>query len=213
MDDDRFDRLARLFGGARSRRSALRAMAGLAGALGLAVEEGEAGRRRKRVCPRARRCGTRCCPNGKFCCDDKRGVCCAKGDGCCNPGPGTGTCCADPNRCAKPIGDDDGATVCCPTQRQWFTSTLRVRCCPKGTRSLGMYLHPDHGPCCPAANFCGTADSGGGDCCDEGYTCCGGRMCCPTTNCFACSGDTCVYLCDPETQICNTRDNVCVSST
>jgi len=200
MDGDRFDRIARAVGDMPSRRDALRAL--VAGAFAAAVGEAPAEAEAAKRCRGARRCGRRCCPKGKFCCDPERGACCAKGDGCCNPSPGTGTCCARPNRCAKPLFDDDADTVCCPEKRQWFTTTGRVRCCPAGTRSLGTGITSDDGPCCPEKKFCGDtccadgqicADPATGRCCPEGSAC--ATTCCPTRFCYACVGGTCQPTC------------------
>jgi len=159
-------------------------------------------------------CGHTACAAGQHCCDDQRGLCCSGGAECCNPGAGTGSCCAEPNRCGQPWGNDAAPSECCPPERQWFTSTGLVRCCPAGTRSLGTGISSDDGPCCPEQKYCSQAPTGGtccgdlapvcvdrstGQCCTEAATCgtdcCGfGEVCCNGTCCTfgkICDGGTC----------------------
>ena len=216
MDGERFDALVRGFGGRVPRRGALRllAVAGPVGLLGLA--DGEARRRKKRKKRKEppEPCGAATCASGRFCCDDEREVCCANGSECCNPGPGTGSCCPSPNRCGRPYGNDAAPNECCPPERQWFTTTGLVRCCPAGTRSLGTGITSDDGPCCPEEKYCSTSPTGGKccgdsapicvdrsagrccteadkcgtDCCGFGRTCCNGK-CCPFGQ--ICDGGAC----------------------
>ena len=258
MDQDRFDDLARSLTTATPRRSAVRGLAGalLAGLFGWhgdqdaeahnerekckkindkdkrqrCVEQAE--EHKKKHKKKSERCGPATCSSGTFCCDDARGVCCASGSECCNLGPGTGSCCASPNRCGRPYGNDAAPNECCPPERQWFTATGLVRCCPAGTRSLGTGITADDGPCCPEEKFCGdtccpnlapicidpatrrccTAEGRcGSNCCStqSGETCCGGTTCCSTGRCFDCNNGSCVYRC-AENEFCN-RNGVCDS--
>jgi hypothetical protein len=207
VDDKRFDEFAKLLAVPASRRATVRSVTGgaLAAMLGLLGRAGTdakkkkgTGKSKKKSCSGFRKCGNKCCDKGKFCCDDARKLCCPKNAECCNIGSGTGSCCSPPNRCGKPWGNDAAPSVCCPPERQWFTATGIVRCCPSGTRSLGRGISSDDGPCCPEEKYCSTAQTGGkccpdvapiclnrstGQCCDEankcGTDCCGfGSVCC-----------------------------------
>jgi hypothetical protein len=210
MDDSRFDELTKGLGAA-SRRS-LVAAAGAAALAALFGREGvdEAVARRKKRKGKGKNkkkdrgvpepCGGETvCTAGSFCCDDQQELCCAPGSECCNPGAGTGSCCPSPNRCGRPWGNDNAPFECCPPERQWFTYTGIVRCCPEGTRSLGTGITSDDGPCCPEEKYCGQfeccgdlapicvnqstgrccteADKCGTDCCGFNQPCCNGRCC------------------------------------
>jgi hypothetical protein len=218
MDPSRFDQLARGLGTTPSRRGLVGALLGVVPAL-LGLGETQAAT----SCPANRRCGAgKCCPKGGVCCNPNRKRCCGRTAECCNPGP-RGTCCARPNRCAKPWGNDAAPWTCCPKKRQWTTGTGRLRCCPAGTRSLGTGISSDDGPCCPEAKYCSQAPTGGkccpdaapvcvnkatGQCCTEadrcGTECCGfGRPCCNGKCCpfgQTCDGGTC--KCQPGVRQC-----------
>jgi hypothetical protein len=229
MDADRFDALSRSLIEAPSRRSALRLLAGsaLGGALGwLGHEAAEAGKKKRKKRkkgedkgggggskkkkkkknrnqeqpPPPEPCGPASCSSGTFCCDDARGICCADGSECCNIGPGTGSCCSPPNRCGKPWGNDAAPWECCPPERQWFTNTGLVRCCPTGTRSLGTGITSDDGPCCPEEKYCSQSLTGGACCPDLAPICTDRateRCCTEEGRC----GDTCCA--PPFSECCN----------
>ena len=149
---------------------------------------------------RSEPCGEAICSGGSFCCDDERAICCASGSSCCNVGPGTGSCCPSPSRCAKPVGNDDAPFECCPPERQ-FTGFGVIRCCPGGTRSLGTEISSDDGPCCPEEKYCSDQLTGGKccpdvapiclnrateQCCDEEHRC--GDNCCSGSFSECCNG-------------------------
>src|SRR5687767_3257547 len=169
MDDARFDELTK--GLSASSRRSLIAAAGTAALAALfghdAADEALARKRKKKKKKKPPEpCGAATCAAGQFCCDDEREVCCANGSDCCNPGPGTGSCCPSPNRCGRPIGNDAAPSECCPPERQWFTNTGLVRCCPTGERSLGTGISSDDGPCCPEEKYCSQSPTGG-KCCGD----------------------------------------------
>jgi hypothetical protein len=233
MDDKRFDALAKFVGEPTTRRSTVHSLIGGAfgvvlGLLGLAESEAKKNKgkdkgKKKKRCSGGRKCGKNCCGKSQFCCDDARKVCCPDGAECCNPGSGTGSCCPAPNRCGKPWGNDAAPNECCPPERQWFTTTGLVRCCPTGTRSLGMGISSDDGPCCPEEKYCSQSLTGGrccgdlapicvdrsrGQCCAEadmcGTDCCGfGEECC--------NGKCCPFgqICDNGTCKCPSGQNQC----
>jgi hypothetical protein len=219
MDADRFEALLRSFTNSPSRRGALRVLVGsaLAGSLGwLGGEQTRAAKKKKgggggskqkggkgkgkgKKKRRGEECGSATCGQGSFCCDDARGICCSQGSACCNAAPGTGSCCAPPNQCAKPIGQDSAPLECCPPERQ-FTGFGVIRCCPGGTRSLGTEISSDDGPCCPEEKYCSNALTGGKCCADLAPICVDRttERCCTEEN--TCS-DTCCA--PPFSQCCN----------
>ena len=218
MDGPNFDDLSRRVGTSLSRRRALWSLGGVLG--GLAAEFPDApdaaGKKRKKKKKKGERCGSVRCRANQLCCDPANGVCCSKrGATCCNVGPGTGTCCAGPNRCGRPVANDAAPYACCPPERQWFTSAGLVRCCPTGTRSLGTGITSDDGPCCPEKKYCSTQPTGGkccadgmicsnpatGQCCPEGSAC--GTFCCPTGTTCCGTGDIRV-CCGSSAPVCAT---------
>lgn len=147
MDGERFDRLARLFGGpAESRRGVLQALT--AGGLGLWLAErglldAEAKKRKKRKRKKKKRCkktwnscsgnkkccNKRCCLNfgfpGKFC-GPKGSICCPEGGACTQAFP----ICCDPEivlSCAEA-----GRPVCCPANVDFpegYSCLAGYECC------------------------------------------------------------------------------------
>lgn len=210
MDGPNFDDLSRRVGTSLSRRRALWSLGGVLGGLAAALPDapdvaGKKKRKKKKKKKKGERCGSVRCRANQLCCDPANGVCCSKrGASCCNPGPGTGACCAGPNRCGRPWGNDAAPFACCPPERQWFTSAGLVRCCPPGTKSMGTGITTNGGPCCPEANACGKtccntgqvcADPATGRCCSEAAVC--GKTCCLTEFCMACVNGTCQDTCPP----------------
>ena len=228
MDDGRFDALTRALSDAESRRGVLGQLIAVAGILGFASapaavqakkrknknknkkhgKKKSKGKNKPRQPDDSRsgeQCGAALCTSGQFCCDDQRAICCAAGDSCCNIGPGTGSCCLAPNRCGRPWGNDNAPFACCPPERQWFTATGLVRCCPTGTRSLGTGITSDDGPCCPEEKYCSNALTGGTCCGDLAPVCldrASGRCCTADDACGAAccaSVNTCA---DPSRSLC-----------
>jgi hypothetical protein len=210
MDDGRFDAFTRALSDAESRRGVLGRLLVVAGILGSAAlpdaaearkrkgkgrkkGKGKKKPRQREKSPPGEQCGSALCTDGRFCCDDQRAICCSPGDSCCNLGPGTGICCPSPNRCGRPWGNDNAPSECCPPERQWFTHTGVVRCCPPGTRSLGTGITSDDGPCCPEEKYCSQELTGGKCCGDLAPVCMNratGRCCTPEGVCgnICCSG-------------------------
>lgn len=226
MEGPDFDDLSRRVGTSLSRRRTLWTLGGVLGGLLPALPDASVDARKKKGKKKKKgeRCGPVRCSTKQFCCDDASGTCCSKkGASCCNVGPGTGTCCAGPNQCGRPIGNDAAPQECCPPERQWFTTTGLVRCCPPGKRSLGTGISSDDGPCCPEEKYCSTSPTGGrccsddapicmdrssGRCCSEadkcGTDCCGyGETCCNGKCCSfnqTCDGGVC--KCAPGVRQC-----------
>ena len=229
MDALDFDDLTKRVGTSRSRRYALWAIGGVLGGLLPAIpgESVDAGKKKKRKKKKGEKCGPVRCSLKQFCCDDLRGVCCTKqAAACCNAAPGTGICCAKPNDCGKPWGNDSAPDECCPPERQWFTRTGIIRCCPTGTRSLGTGITSDDGPCCPEEKYCSTATTGGkccgdlapicldkttGECCSEANRC--GSDCCGYGS-VCCNGRCCPYgqICDGGVCKCPVGEEQCGTS-
>jgi hypothetical protein len=202
VDAHHFDALARRFTRTRSRRGALRLLAGTAVTTALgrqAVTETSA----KRLCPD---CETGCCTGkggtcepgtvveacgagGKKCkaCDAFAEVC--QGGGCCVPGRGT---CSRGQRCCENVPCTKG-TCCSPTGGSCetadnccdpFAETCEGgRCCVPGrgtckkAKDCCEDVECTDGSCCsPAGGSCQTADN----CCDPfAHTCEDGKCCVP----------------------------------
>jgi hypothetical protein len=180
VDDTRFDDLTRSLAGAKSRRSLLQALLGAGVASGLAATDGSATpkaaaarqKHKKKRCSAGRKCEDFCCAKGTFCCDPASKTCCAKGDACCNALSGSASCCAAPNQCADPYGDDQAPSECCPPDRTWTNDVGVNRCCPPGTHALpDGQISTNGGPCCPVDSYCA------GHCCAEGASCIDGQCC------------------------------------
>lgn len=232
MDGPNFDDLSRRVGASLSRRRAFWTLGGGLGSLlpllpGALTEAGKKKKKRKKK--KGEKCGPVRCSLKQFCCDDLRGVCCTKKRAaCCNAAPGTGSCCSKPNDCGKPWGNTSAPDECCPPQRQWFTRTGEMLCCPEGTRSLGTGITSDDGPCCPEEKYCSTEPTGGKCCGDLAPVCLDkstGRCCtedaaCGDTCCSGMFGDCCGGQCrlsemGPWTEcgnLCCPRDQTCCSN-
>jgi hypothetical protein len=240
MDGKRFDTLARVLAARpASRRGMLRLLSGSALAPALAhlgldaasaqgcLAEGAPctsgdecclGRCKKRKgkrtgkcsCPDSRECEDFCCPSGRFCCNPQDQIFCPDDAECCNVGDGTGSCCARPKKCAKPLDDETAPFECCSKERQWFTATGLVRCCREGTRSLGSAISSDDGPCCPEEKYC-SDDPTGGKCCPDIAPVCVNKskeQCCTEdqacgTKCCGFNQPCCQGKCCPFGQICD----------
>lgn len=119
MDDERFDRFARIFGGGASRRAAL---GGLVAAGATALGFGPTAAAKKK-CPRAKRCGKGCCgPNRCF----VKAINSTTGQitayGCCAPdklckaktgNPDQDECCYSDERCVGEASPGSGGSICC----------------------------------------------------------------------------------------------------
>lgn len=130
-------------------------------------------------CPEARQCGSTCCPEGQFCCEESRGLCCNESGGCCSEGADA-FCCEGPSECARETLPGEGggvrpeaAVVCCPPDR--YVETYGS-CCPAGEQAVQIFTAA--GLCCathqvtPSGSCCGAFGpdafpcGGGSDCCN-----------------------------------------------
>ncbi|MEA2586753.1 MAG: hypothetical protein QOF33_4838 [Thermomicrobiales bacterium] len=193
MDGQRFDRWARAFAAASSRRGLIKGLAGTlaAGFFAAGGEDVEAAR----TCQRCRRGVCTFMPAGTRC-----GVCgTCDGNGGCNVDSGfdCGPCkeCSQAShRCEnKPADAPCGDCATCQRGRCRKTCRARERCCPPNTCAAAGVCCPDEercgeecceraterctaDGCCPTARVCGTGS--GAHCCGEHEDCLNGS-CCP----------------------------------
>lgn len=205
MDDRRFDNLARVFGGTRSRRQVLRALAGTVAAALLpssshaaaCSKEGEAcGCCRGNLtcasgvcCHRERVCGAACCPAGYKC---SNGQCVRNGNG------SAGGCPSGQAKCGQTCVDISSDVANCGACG---------RVCPASTD-----------PCKVAvcqAGVCGFSAGNEGASCNDGNKCmqgdtCRGGVCTGGTQVVCTALDQChdVGTCDPATGQCTNPDKL-----
>jgi len=164
MEQTRFDRIAVDVAGAATRRSVLRRLAGLLGALaalfgGDAVGEVAVARRRgngRRRCPRSRRCGRRCCGARQPCVLD------------CSPQEIADGFCGQSGR--------PPARLCCPAAWVYVV-------CPTPDGIPPDKRCPDPtapAVCCHPSKICG-------------YRCCEGGLTCKDASTSECSDDPAGY--------------------
>ena len=198
MDDRQFDELTRSVMSTRSRRDALRLLAGAAlGLLGLKTEPVDA----RRACPRGKeRCQGRCVPvcrdvkqrNRQTCeceCPERMKDCgrrCVGQDRCC-PGErrcASGgcvprdACCHDEQRCFDGSCRPKEGGECCPNERPCDGQCISAEnCCPSTERQCPSGACIPRGTCCTSEREC--AD---GSCVAAG-ACCPGEKQCPNGSC------------------------------
>jgi hypothetical protein len=203
MDDRRFDVLARRLSQGASRRSLVKGLLGLGGAVVAGSQLEVDAARRPAPTPKPVTCpgsqtwnGSACvCPAGTTTC----------GPACCPAGQAA---CCD-NACC--FGTCFGEELCCPSTQEFCP--VSGECCPAGWRCC-----PDSG-CIPPDGCCTAADCPAADCvtasCTAQHTCAqiqdcrsGGGACCAASTCYRsdCQEDG---TCTAEVFDCRTGDGCC----
>ncbi len=236
MDDRRFDSLVKALAEGKSRRSVLKGLLGLGGAVatgGTLVGRPAEAARRPTPTPTPIKCpgnqtpvgGVCTCPAGTAQCNPNGGpACCPTGIA---PGaPGYSECCD--NACCQ--GTCYGEELCCATNSRagglpptnWICDTTTgPECCAASdqcclvdgccaTVCTGGASGLDS--CCPVEDFCPGGTESPDLCCTGGATCCGSG-----TNANACvdlsvPGNCCIEDdCGDPCQVCHPMEHVCVA--
>ena len=205
MDDRRFDALAKSLARGTNRRTLLKGLLGLGGAVaagGSLLENDAQAARRPIPTPRPPTCPGQQVPCGSGCC-------CPLGQERCGP-----DCCTEDNVPAPETGHSE----CCDNACCFGTCYGEEFCCPTNNRSGGEFPVP------PTHKICNTAN--GTECCEFDQECCGVDGCCDTVctedgHCCApadvCSGggespDLCCVNDLTTSSVCcggGTNDNAC----